>query len=143
MRILVLVLAALGILVEAVVFGGLLYILGEVIGAYSMSMGNMSAEHGRLAVWILGGVLGGGLVLLAMWLVVTAVRGHPFGRGTRAVVVTALVVQGILGLVVLLMGSAKGLIGVLVVFALLLFALVKEPTPERIGPQHTAAGAPH
>lgn len=140
MRILVLVFAALGILVEAVVFGGLLYILGEIIGDYSMSMGNMSAEHGRLAVWILGGVLGGGLVLLAMWLVITAVRGHRFGRGTRAAIVSALVVQGILGLVVLLMGSAKGLIGVLVVFALLLFALVKEPTPERIQPRHTAIG---
>src|SRR5689334_20971992 len=109
MRILVLVFAALGILVEAVVLGGLLYVLGEVIGAYSMSMGNMSAAHGRLAVWILAGVLGGGLALLALWLVVTAVRGHPFGRGTRAVVIAALVVQGILGLVVLLMGSAKGL----------------------------------
>jgi hypothetical protein len=137
MRILVLVFAALGILVEAVVFGGLLFILGEVIGAYSMSMGNMPAENGKLAVWILGGVLGGGLVLLAMWLVITAVRGHPFGRGTRAVIVTALVVQGILGLIVLLMGSARGLIGVLVVFALLLFALVKEPAPERIQTRHS------
>jgi hypothetical protein len=137
MRILVLVFAALGILVEAVVLGGLLYILGDVIGAYSMSMGNMSAAHGRLAVWILAGVLGGGLALLALWLVVTAVRGHPFGRGTRALVVAALVVQGILGLVVLLMGSAKGLVGVLVVFALLLYALVKEPTPEPIHPRHS------
>jgi hypothetical protein len=137
MRILVLVFAALGILVEAVVFGGLLYILGEIIGAYSMSMGNMSAENGRLAVWILAGVLGGGLALLGMWLVVTAVRGHPFGRGTRAAIIAALVVQGILGLVVLLMGSARGLIGVLVVFALLLFALVKEPTPERIRARHS------
>jgi hypothetical protein len=137
MRILVLVFAALGILVEAVVFGGLLFILGEIIGAYSMSMGNMSAENGKLAVWILGGLLGGGLVLLAMWLVVTAVRGHPFGRGTRAVVVTALVVQGVLGLIVLLMGSTRGLIGVLVVFALLLFALVKEPTPEPIRARHS------
>jgi hypothetical protein len=100
----------------------------------------MSAENGKLAVWILGGLLGGGLVLLAMWLVITAVRGHPFGRGTRAVVVTALVVQGVLGLIVLLMGSTRGLIGVLAVFALLLFALVKEPTPEKIGPRHTAPG---
>jgi hypothetical protein len=143
MRILVLVFAALGILVEAVIFGGLLYFLGKVIGAYSMSMGNMSAEDGRLAVWILGGVLGGGLALLAFWLVITAVRGHPFGPGTRAAIVAALVVQGILGLVVLLMGSATGLVGVLVVFALLLYALVKEPTPERIRPRHSAAGASH
>ncbi len=140
MRILVLVFAALGILVEAVVFGGLLFILGEIIGAYSMSMGNVSAENGKLAVWILGGLLGGGLVLLALWLVITAVRGHPFGRGTRAVVVTALVVQGVLGLIVLLMGSARGVVGVLVVFALLLFSLVKEPAPERIRSRHTATG---
>jgi hypothetical protein len=72
-----------------------------------------------------------------LWLVVTAVRGHPFGPGTRALVIAALVVQGLLGLVVLLMGSAKGLVGVLVVFALLLYALVKEPTPERIHPRHS------
>jgi hypothetical protein len=140
MRTLVLVFAALGTLVEAVVFGGLLYILGDVIGAYSMSMGNLSADKGRLAVWILGAVLGFGLTFLALVLVVVAVRGRPFGRPTRALIVGALVLQGILGLVLLVTGSNLGLLGVLAVFALLLLALVTEPAPERVGPRHTAPG---
>ncbi len=97
MRIFVLIFAALGLLAEAVVFGGLLYILGDVIGAYSMSMGKLSADSGRTAIWTLGAVLGFGLALLAM----------------------------------LLTGSGTGLVGVLVVFALLLLALVtrKEGSP--------------
>jgi hypothetical protein len=131
MRILVLIFAAFGLLVEAVVFGGLLYILGDVIGAYSMSMGKLSADSGRTAVWTLGAVLGFGLALLAMLLVVACVRGKPFGRPMRALVTGTLVLQAVLGLVMLLTGSSAGLVGVLVVFALLLLALVtrKEGSP--------------
>jgi hypothetical protein len=140
MRTVVLVFAALGLLVEAAVLGGLLYILGAIIGAYSMSMGHLSASSGRTAVWILAAVLGFGLAVLAGALVVTAVRGKPFGRPTRGVIVAALGLQGILGLVVILMGNAASLVGVLAIFALLLFALVTEPTPPRIGPGHIAPG---
>jgi hypothetical protein len=131
MRMFVLLLAAIGTLVEAVVLGVTLYLLGEIIGAYSMSMGGLPADTGRVAIWVLGGIVGLGLAVLAMALVVAAVRGRPFGRPTRVTIVVALALQGVLGLVMILMAGPFAVLGVLFVFACLLFALVTEPAPHR------------
>jgi hypothetical protein len=140
MRMLVLLLAALGTLVEAVAFGGLFYVLGAVIGAYSMSMGGIPAERGRVAMWVLGAVLAAGLAVLAVLLVVAAVRRRPLGRPSRVLIVCALVLQGILGLVVVLAAPGVALIGVLFVFACLLLGLVTEPPPRPMRARHSAPG---
>src|SRR5689334_14212231 len=132
MRLLVLLVAAVATLVEAVAVGAVLVVLGEIIRDFSMSMGHLPASDGRIALWVLGVVLGLGLALLAMALVVAAVRGKPFGRPTRVALVAALVVQGFLGLVLLLTARAPVVIGALFVFAALLLALVTEPAPQRV-----------
>src|SRR5262245_4278253 len=116
MRTAVLVLASIGTLAEAVTIGTALYFLGRVIDAYQMSMGDMPAERGRLAVWILAGVLSVALVLLAGLLAVSAVRGNAFGRVGRVLIICALVLNGILGFAAVLTRNTGFLVGVLAVF---------------------------
>jgi hypothetical protein len=137
MRMLVLLLAAIGTLIEAVAFGGLLYVMGDIIGTYAMSMGGLPADTGRLAIWISAAVIGFGLFLLAMSLVVAAVRGKPFGRPTRVGIIVALVWQAILGIVMLLTAGPLAVLGVLFVFACLLLAVVNEPAPHRVPARST------
>ncbi|HEV7897507.1 MAG TPA: hypothetical protein VGP31_06655 [Planosporangium sp.] len=124
MRTLVLLLAAIGTAAEALLVGAVLYVLGDVIGAYSMSMGGLPAGHGQAAVWILGAVLAVVLAAPAVPLVMAAVRGRPFGRPARTLIISALVLQGILGVVVELTAGGPALLGVLAVFSLLLLSLV-------------------
>src|SRR6266496_2606688 len=102
MRTVVLLLAAFGTLVEAVAFGGGLYLLGTVIDTYSMSMGGLPPDRGRLGVWL-----------------------------TRVLVVAALALHGMLGLVVVLAGDASWFLGVVVVFACLLLSLTVPPPMRR------------
>jgi hypothetical protein len=127
MRTLVLILAAIGTVVEAAVFGGVLYVLGAVIGAYSMSMGGVPAEHGQFAVWVLAAVLALVLAAPAVPLVLAAVRGRPFGRPAQGLIIAALVLDAILGFVAELISGELALVGVLAVFILLLLALLTQP----------------
>jgi hypothetical protein len=129
MRTAVLVLASIGTLAEAVTIGTTLFLLGRVIDAYQMSMGDMPAERGRLAVWILAGVMSIALVLLAGLLAVSAVRGNAFGRPSRILIISALVLNGILGFAAVFTGNAGFLVGVLAVFGCLLLGLILQPTP--------------
>jgi hypothetical protein len=138
MRTVALVFAAIGTLVEAVALGGVLYALGELIGAYQMSMNGMPYRHGQVALWVLGGVLAVVLAALSVVLAVTAVRGRPFGRFGRTLIVTALVLQGILGLVALITAPPTALIGVLFVFCCLLFGLLAQPATRGMHAQHSA-----
>jgi hypothetical protein len=131
MRTAVLVLASIGTLAEAITIGASLYLLGTVIGAYQMSMDGMPAEHGRLAVWIVAGVMSVALVLLAGLLAVSAVRGNAFGRLGRILIISALVLNGILGFVAVLTGSVGALAGVLAVFGCLLLGLILQPGPRQ------------
>ena len=127
MRTAVLVLASIGTLAEAIAIGASLYLLGTVIDAYQMSMGDMPAERGRLAVWIVAGVLGVALALLAGLLAVSAVRGNAFGRLARVLIIGALVLNGILGFVAVLGGNVALFVGLVAVFGFLLLGLVLQP----------------
>jgi hypothetical protein len=138
MRTVVLVLAAIGTLVEAITFAAVLYLIGVTIGAYSMSMGGMPAEHGKIALWVLGGVLAVLLTVVAVLLVVAAVRRRRFGRLSRTLIVSALVLHAIIGLVVMLTAPGLVLLGVLFVFSCLLLALLTEPAPRRLQARHAA-----
>ncbi len=134
MRTVVLLLAAFGTLVEAVAFGGGLYLLGTVIDTYSMSMGGLPPDRGRLGVWLLGALLALALAALAVLLAVAAVRGRALGAPTRVLVVAALALHGMLGLVVVLAGDASWFLGVVVVFACLLLSLTVPPPMRRPAP---------
>jgi hypothetical protein len=138
MRRLVLLLAAAGTLIEAVAFGGGLYLLGTVIESYQMSMGGRPASEGRVVVWVLGAVLAIALVVLSAMLSAAVVRDRPLGRPTRVMIISALVLHGILGIIVTLSGSVAGLIGVLAVFCCLLLGLVLPPGPIRMPARHDA-----
>jgi hypothetical protein len=135
MRTLVLLVAAIGTVVQAAVFGGVLYVVGAVIGAYSMSMGGVPAGRGQLAVWILAAVLTLVLAAPALPLVTSAVRGRPFGRPARVLIIGVLVLDAVLGVVVELSSGELAFVGVLAVFGLLLLALLTEPATRS---RHTA-----
>lgn len=124
MRLFVLLLAAVASLAEAIAFGAVAYVLGDIIGAYGMSMGTLSGGGGRAALWVLGAVLAACLVAVAALLVVAAVRGRPLGRTARALTVAALAVDGLVGLVLLFTGSPLAALGVLAGFSCLLAALL-------------------
>jgi hypothetical protein len=129
MRTAVLVLGSIGILAEAITLATGLYFLGTVIEAYQMSMDQMPPEHGRLAVWVVGGVLGVGLVLLAGLLAVSAVRGNAFGRTARILIIGTLVLNGILGFVAVLGGNVGLFFGLVAIFGCLLLGLILQPAP--------------
>ncbi|MGC9669995.1 hypothetical protein ACNTMW_26065 [Planosporangium sp. 12N6] len=131
MRALVLLLAAVCGVLEAAAVGGAMYVLGEVIDAYSMSMGGLPAAHGRLAVWLAGAVLAAVLAAPAVPLAVAAVRGRPFGRVARGLIVAALVIQAVLGLAVAGAAGGLALLAVLAPFSLLLWSLVTSGAPRR------------
>src|SRR4051812_4906629 len=117
MRLLVLLLAAVASLAEAIAFGAVAYVLGDIIGAYGMSMGALSGAGGRNALWVLGAVVAVCLVAVAAFVVVAAVRGRPLGRTARAATVAALVVNALVGLVLLLTGSPLAALAVVAGFA--------------------------
>ncbi|GAA1797770.1 hypothetical protein HC028_14185 [Planosporangium flavigriseum] len=124
MRTLILLLAAIGAVVEAAVLGGFLYVLGVMIGEYSMSMNGTPPAAGRLAVWILGAVLALILAALAVPLVRAAVRSRPLRRPARVLIVCGLVLNALFGVVVILVSGGLAVVGVLAVFSLLLLALL-------------------
>jgi hypothetical protein len=142
MRTLVLLLAAIGTVVAAVVFGGTLYVLGVVIGEYSMSMGDLPAAHGQVAVWIFAAVLALALAAPAVPLVTAAVRGRPLRRPARVLIISALVLYAILGVVTALISGDLAVVGVLAVFSLLLLALLTGPAP-RSRPTDPVGGGRH
>src|SRR5689334_7392642 len=127
MRRLVYVVAALGAFAQAVLIGGVLYVLSAVIGAYSMSMNGNDPAQAQVALRALGVVLVVALVALAVLLVVAAVRGRPLNRTTRVLLVTGLVVQGIVAVIAAVVAGPAAFAVTLVVFGCLLGALLVEP----------------
>jgi hypothetical protein len=125
----VLVLAAVGTFVEAFAFGVALYLAGNMIDEYHMSMGGRAYTEGRTVVWILAVVLALGFLALTCLLAVAAVRGRPLNRTARGFTIGALILHGLLGLAMVLTSSVSGFIGVFVVFGLLLLGLVLRPAP--------------
>jgi hypothetical protein len=125
----VLVLAGIGTFVEAFGFGFGLYLLGTVIDQYHMSMGGRPYSEGRTVVWILAAILFVCFLVLTALLAVAAVRGRPLNRTGRGLTVGALILHGLIGLALLLNGSAAALVGVGAVFCLLLLGLVLQPAP--------------
>jgi hypothetical protein len=146
MRTAALLLAAAGVLVEAAMFGALLLALGEIIGAYSMSLNGAPVDASQTAVRVLAVVLVAMLVALAAALVVAAVRRRAFGRPTRVLIVAALVVQWILAVIAGTTLDLRIFGGVLLVFGALLYALLadaprhEKPAPEQ-PPQSTPSAA--
>jgi hypothetical protein len=147
MRTAALLVAAAGVLVEAVAFGALLLALGEIIGAYSMSLNGAPVDTSQTAVRVLAVVLAAMLVTLAVALLVAALRRRPFGRPTRVLVIAALVVQWFLAVIAGTTLDMRIFAGVLVVFGALLYALLangpsrpRQPTPEQ-PPRSTPSAA--
>ena len=143
MRAAALLVAAIGVLVEAVAFGALLFVLGEIIGAYSMSLNGAPADSSATAVQVLGLVLAALLVVLAAALVVAAVRRRSFGRPTRALIVAALVIQWFLAVVAAVTLDWRIFGGVLLVFGALLYALLADaPTAPKPAPEPPPQSTP-
>lgn len=117
-----LVVAAVGILVEGVVVGAALFVVGGVIGAYSMSLNGADPGHAQVAIRVGAVVLGILLAALGARLLVAALRQ----RATRRWTVVALAVQC---LVVTVAGIALGwtvFAGTLLVLGTLFYAVLDE-----------------
>jgi heme A synthase len=99
MRRLVLIAAALGMLGEAVLIAVALLVVGRVIGAYSMSMNGANPDAAAIGVQALAFVLAAALFVVALLLVVAAVRDRPLTGAARRLTVAALVVQWILAVI--------------------------------------------
>ena len=99
MRRLVLIAAALGMLGEAVLIAVALFVLGRVIGAYSMSMNGANPDAASMGVQVLALVLAAALFVVALLLVVAAVRDRPLTGPARWLTIGALVVQWILAVI--------------------------------------------
>src|SRR3954468_17784018 len=125
----VLVLAAIGTFVEAFASGVALYLAGNMIDTYHMSMGGRPYTEGRTVVWTLAVVFALGFLALTCLLAVAAVRGRPLNRTARGFTIGALILHGALGLATVLTASVGGFVGVLAVFGLLLLGLVLRPAP--------------
>jgi heme A synthase len=99
MRRLVLIAAALGMLGEAVLIAVALFVVGRVIGAYSMSMNGASPDAASAGVQVLALMLAAALFVVALLLVVAAVRDRPLTGPARWLTTAALVVQWILAVI--------------------------------------------
>jgi hypothetical protein len=122
MRTLALLIAAVGILLEGLVIGVVLFALGGVIDAYSMSLNGTDPSMAQAAVKIMGVGLAVLLVVLAAGLAAAAARD----RHARRMTVVALVIQCI---VVVIAGIALGWAvfgGTLLVLGTLLYALLDD-----------------
>ncbi|MDG6108449.1 hypothetical protein Daura_15065 [Dactylosporangium aurantiacum] len=122
MRMVAQVIAAVGILVEGVVVGAALFVVGGVIGAYSMSLNGADPGHAQVAIRVAAVALGVLLVALAVRLFVAALRQ----RAARRWTVVALVVQCV---VVTIAGVALGwevFAGTLLVLGTLLYVVLDE-----------------
>ncbi|MEV0134337.1 hypothetical protein AB0H83_38490 [Dactylosporangium sp. NPDC050688] len=122
MRMVALVIAAVGVLVEGVVVGAALFVVGGVIGAYSMSLNGADPGHAQVAIRVAAVVLGVLLVALGVRLLVAALRQ----RAARRWTVVALVVQCV---VVTIAGVALGwevFAGTLLVLGTLFYVTLDE-----------------
>jgi hypothetical protein len=99
MRRLVLLAAALGMLAEAVLIAVALFVLGRVIGAYSMSMNGANPRAASIGVQVLALVVAAALFVVALLLVIAAVRDRPLTGPARWLTVAALVMQWTLAVV--------------------------------------------
>lgn len=117
-----LVVAAVGILVEGVVVGAALFVVGGVIGAYSMSLNGADPGHAQGAIRVAAVVLGVLLAALGTRLLVAALRQ----RAARRWTIVALVVQCV---VVAIAGVALGwevFAGTLLVLGTLFYVVLDE-----------------
>ena len=122
MRTLALLIAAVGILIEGLVIGVVLFALGGVIDAYSMSLNGTDPSMAQAALKILGVGLAILLVVLAAGLGAAAARD----RHARKMTFAALAIQCV---VVVIAGIALGWAvfgGTLLVLGTLLYALLDE-----------------
>jgi heme A synthase len=99
MRRLVLIAAALGMLAEAVLIAVALFVVGRVIGAYSMSMNGANPAAASVGVQVLAFVVAATLFVVALFLVVAAARDRPLTGFARWLTIAALVVQWILAVI--------------------------------------------
>lgn len=77
MRRALLLVTAVGTLVEGVVIVGSLLVVGAVIGGYSMSLNGSDPATARIALWVLAGLVGLGFLAVAALLVRMVVRDRP------------------------------------------------------------------
>ena len=99
MRRLVLIAAALGMLAEAVLIAVALFVVGRVIGAYSMSMNGANPDAASIGVQVLALVLAAALFVVALLLLVAAIRDRPLTGPARWLTIGALAVQWILAVI--------------------------------------------
>ncbi|GGM28829.1 hypothetical protein ACFFX1_47540 [Dactylosporangium sucinum] len=129
MRLVAQLLAAAGILAEGLVVGGLLFVLGGVVDAYSMSLNGADPGDAQVAIRVAAVVLGLALAALGAGLGRAALRHRPARRLTMAALVVQCVVVAVAGVA---LGWAVFL-GALLVLGFLLWVQLDEQPLEAEG----------
>ncbi|MFJ9032215.1 hypothetical protein ACIRQP_27540 [Streptomyces sp. NPDC102274] len=91
--------AAIVLLLEA---GGIVFVngvLATIVDNQRMSLAGLDPSAMSLGTWVMGGVFGGYLVLVAAILLRTALKDRVPGRFGRIALITCAVVHGVLGAV--------------------------------------------
>ncbi|WP_189130420.1 hypothetical protein [Wenjunlia tyrosinilytica] len=105
MRKAVLISAAVLLLLEAVAIAAVNWVMGIVVDHQNMSLGGADPDLMSLGTWIAGGVFGLFLVAICVRLFLAAFRERALGRLGRALVITGIFVNAVVGMI------AVGIIG--------------------------------
>ncbi|MFC9652220.1 MULTISPECIES: hypothetical protein [unclassified Streptomyces] len=132
--------AAAVLLLEAVGIVFVNGVLATVVDNQRMSLAGLDPSAMSLGAWVMGGVFGCYLVLVAAILGRTALKDRIPGRFGRAVLITCAVVHGVLGAVTVGLVGWSAFAFMMVVLGMIVLVLVGYE-PERTAPDDEPAPA--
>ncbi|MFJ1575967.1 hypothetical protein [Streptomyces sp. NPDC088182] len=132
--------AAVVLLFEAVGVVFVNGVLATVVDNQRMSLAGLDPSAMSLGTWVMGGVLGCFLVLIAAILVRTGIKDRVPGRFGRVALITCAVVHGVLGAVTMGLVGWSAFALMMVVLGLIVLVLVGYE-PERAAADDGSAAA--
>ncbi|MFE2495809.1 hypothetical protein ACFXKS_38895 [Streptomyces scopuliridis] len=133
--------AAIVLLLEAVGIVFVNGVLATVVDNQRMSLAGLDPSAMSLGTWVMGGVFGAYLVLVAAVLVRTALRNRAPGRFGRIALIACAVVHGVLGAVTVGLVGWSAFAFMMVVLGLIVLVLVAYE-PERVSADEGPAEEP-
>ncbi|MGW6604917.1 hypothetical protein [Streptomyces sp. NPDC055036] len=132
--------AAIVLLLEAVGIVFVNGVLATVVDNQRMSLAGLDPSAMSLGTWVMGGVLGAYLLLVAVILARTALKDRAPGRFGRIALIGCAVLHGVLGAVTVGLVGWSAFAFMMVVLGLIVLVLVAYE-PERVSPAEGPAPA--
>ncbi|WP_042399679.1 hypothetical protein [Streptacidiphilus carbonis] len=127
MRIWTTVASVVLLVVEALFFAVVGWVLGLAVQDQNMSLGGLSPDAMADGAWVGMGLLAAFLVVVAAVLARTARSGGAMGRPTRILLIVCAVLHGVLAAVLLALNGVVAFVAMLVMVALLVLVLLLPP----------------